>query len=565
MKSKTDLLFELNDKPSFIITLFLALQHILLFLPGTVVLPVILAKAIGLNSADMERLVFSSVFVSGISSLIQVIKVKRVGVGHMLFMGSDSSYISSIINAGMAGGLGLISAMTILSAPFELLLSYFMRYVRKIITPVIGGIVIILISISLLPLLMELWTGMPGSPDYCSYQNLLTGCVTIGVILLCTLLGNKHIQIWSPLFGLIAGIIVAIFFGITNFTDLSEHDFFGFPNGKWILPNFHFQLSHIPIFISFLFATLASTIETIGDSITIQDSSVNNLKKINYEVVQGGLYADAVSNILAGLLGTTPNTTFSGNIAVVKLTRVASRKVGIFASLIIIMLAFFPKFIFLLTLIPRPVLGASSIVFMSLLLSSGIKLIASTKIDYELGVIIGVSLVVGIISNFELFFPLFVNDTIKPFVNNGVATGGLTAIILSIIIKMKRKNIIKVKLINTLEDFTKLQDSIESVKMNFEMISKQYYNLQLCCEEVFGYICEASENLKGSISFNFSEENEHIKVLVENKSKLKDIDLIDENEIAPQSLELGLLVVNKLAKDVEHIIIDGHNAISFVI
>jgi NCS2 family nucleobase:cation symporter-2/xanthine permease XanP len=565
MRSKSKLLYELNDKPPFLLSLFLAIQHVLLYLPGTVILPLIVANVLGLTPIEKERIVFASVLISGVSSFIQVYKFKRIGSGHVLFMGSGGSFLSASIMAGLSGGFGLIAAMTILSAPLEIIFSYFMRYVRKIITPAMGGIVMILISVSLLPLLMEMWTGSPNSPDYCSSQNLITGLVTISVIILFSFLGTAHLQIWSPLFGIIAGIITATILGITDYSDLANHALIGIPKAGWILPDFHLKLSHIPIFISFLFATLASTIETIGDSITIQDTSVNNLRKVNYEVVQGSLYADGISNILAGLMGTMANTTYSGNIAIVKLTKVASRKIGIYASIIIALLAFFPKFISCLTLIPGPVMGASSVMFMGLLFSSGIKLIASSEIDYETGIIIGISLTVGIISTFKLFFPALITETYKPFIDNGVATGGLTAIILNILTKLKSVKKYKVRVSYNVNDFPILQKAISKVKKEFDITSKQFYNLQLTCEEIFGYICSSNPDQKGTIQFKFTKENEFVRVLVEDKSKINDIDLVNNKDVQPQSREFGLLVVNKIAKEVEHIIIDGHNAISFII
>lgn len=566
MNQSKGLLYGLNDRPPFLITLFLAIQHILLYIPGTIIVPIIIANILGVGAAEKEMIVFVSVLVSGISSFIQVYKVGKIGSGYMLFMGSSGAFMAASISAGFVGGFSLIASMTILSAPLEILFSYFMRFVRKIITPAMGGIVIILVVISIMPILMEMWTGQEGTPEYCSSENLIIGLVTIAVIIFFSLLGNSNLRLWSPVLGIIAGVLTASLMGKADFSSLQQLPIVGLPRGNWITPDFNFNLSHLPIFLSFLFATLASTIETIGDSITIQDTSTDNFRKVKYEVVQGSLYADGVGNILAGLMGTVANTTYSGNIAVIRLTGVASRKVGIFGSVIIFLLAFFPKITYSITLIPNPVLGSSTLVLMGLLFASGIKLIATSELDFASGIIIGASLTVGILTTFKLFFPPLIPDALKPLFENSIATGGMTAIILNVILKLKPKKKAHIRLPYDISELKDLHSLISSLNTDFNLTPQQYGKLQLSCEEIFAYLITSNPKQKGMIHFNFSLEEDFVQVVVEDKSEITDVDLVEDSEILEtRQKELGLLLVNKIAKKVEHVRINGYNTISFQI
>jgi xanthine permease XanP len=566
MDQKKRLIYGLNDKPAFLISLFLALQHLILVIPGTIITPMIIVNALGLPGQEKEMIIFISVLISGISTFIQVKKLGKIGSGYMLFMGSSGAFISISIAAGFAGGFGLVASMTILSAPLEITLSYFMRYVRKIITPAIGGIAIILIAIGLIPIFMDMWTGYPGDVNYCSKANLITGFVTIIFTILFSLFGRDKIRLWSPLLGIFAGVICAYIVGIADFSPLHDHPWIGIPRGKMIIPDFNFKLEHLPIIISFLFATLASTIETVGDSITVQEASHENLKKVDYESVQGSLYADGFTSMLAGAMGSVANTTFSGNIGAISITGVASRKVGLIASTLLVILAFFPKLIYSVTYIPTPVMGASSLVLTGVLFASGIKLISTSNSDFKQGLIVGISLTVGIISTFKLFFPELISDSLKPFFENGIATGGITAVGLSLLSKLNFKRSIHVKLKYDLTELVILQNTLSSLRSDNDLNDQQYYELQLCCEEIFAFLSLENPQEKGMIDFRFHIEGEDILITVNDSSNVKDIDLIEPEEITSENQkELGLMLVNQIAENVEHIRIGKHNEISFVI
>jgi xanthine permease XanP len=560
------LYYGLNDKPPLHISFLLALQNLILVIPGTIIAPLIIIKALNLPDADKEMIIFMSILMSGISTFIQIKKIGKLGSGYVLFMGTSGAFISVSIAAGMAGGFGLISAMAILSAPLEIVLSYFLRYVRKIITPAIGGIAIILIAISLLPIFMNLWTGIPGTEAYYSSANLITGGVTIVVTILFAIFGSCKVRLWSPIMGIMAGIICGYITGITDFSPLKNYPWIGIPQGKMIFPDFNFQPHHLPIFFSFLFATLASTLETVGDTITIQSVSQENMRKVDYEAIQGSLYADGFSSMLSAVFGSIANTTYSGNIAVVSITGVAARQVGIIASVLLATLAFFPKLIYSITYIPDPVMGGSSLVLLAVLFASGIKLIGSTTLDHKQGMIIGISLTVGIISTFQLFFQDLLAESLKPFLNNGIATGGFTAVGLNFLTKFRLKKRMSIKLKYDLSELVELQQILFRLKTDYNLNDEQFYGLQLCCEEIFAFLSLENSEAQGMVSFSFLIEEEGVRVYIKDTSDTKDIDLVEQQEITSENqTELGLVLVNRIAEELEHIKIGNHNEISFVI
>ena len=108
---------------------------------------------------------------------------------------------------------------------------------------------------------------------------------------------------------------------VREMTNFNAAGWFGLPQADWPGIEMRFQADHWPVFIAFLIATVAGTIETVGDVVAVQKVSKRNFRKVDYDSVQGALYADGVGNFLAGLAGTTPNTTYSTRISVLALAR----------------------------------------------------------------------------------------------------------------------------------------------------------------------------------------------------------------------------------------------------
>lgn len=568
--SHKSLLYKVDDKPPFLLALFLGIQHVLLLFGGTIMLPIIIAKAARIPQEQIEFIVFATILISAIATVIQIRKTGPVGSGYMLFMGSSGAYLTASIAAAKLGGFALVGAMTILSAPVEILCAYFIRHIRKIVNQAVGGIVIMLIAISIIPIAMQLWVGNPSIPGYSPVAYLIVGLITIITTIFFAVFFGSYIRLWSPIIGIFFGSFASYLFGIIDLSPLKSHAFLGLPKGAWPGLTIGFSSEHIFLFIIFIFATLASTIESIGDNFAIQKISDPDFKKINYDSVQGCLYADGIGNMLAGLLGTVSNTTYSGNIAVIELTGVASRNVGILGAIFMGILAFFPKIAYFFAYIPGPVLGGSTLIFIGLLLISGIKLISSSEIDYETGLLVGISLAVGIISTFNLFFPMTVSESMKAFVNNGVATGGLTAILLNVLFYLRPRKSFSLKLDYDIKKVSDLTTFIETMKAPFRLTQKGLFVLQLTCEEVFSYICTTNmtKEFQGSIKFKWIYQEDYIQVNVVDQSKIQDIDGI-EKETKPEKIDqeyikkLGLVLLNKLAKDVTHYRISGYNCIQF--
>src|SRR5512133_973355 len=202
----TTLQYEVNDRIPLWLALVMGVQHVMLIYGEVALLPVIVGRKAG---APLEHILFASCaagVAAGIVTLIQVLRLGRIGAGYTLFMGSSAAYLAGSLETLKAGGFPLLATLSILVVPVELAIGYFLRFLRHIITPAVGGVILLLVVMSLVPVSVFEWVGEPDHPMYASWQNFVAGFVTIGVLLAASLFGGRKIRLWCPFIGMAAGL-----------------------------------------------------------------------------------------------------------------------------------------------------------------------------------------------------------------------------------------------------------------------------------------------------------------------------------------------------------------------
>ena len=131
---QVDLIYKIEDKPSFKDAVFAAFQHLLAIFVAIITPPLIIAGALDLDLETTSFLVSMALFASGVSTFIQCRRVGPLGAGLLCVQGTSFSFIGPIISAGLAGGLPLIFGCTIAAAPVEMIVSRTFRYLKQIIT-----------------------------------------------------------------------------------------------------------------------------------------------------------------------------------------------------------------------------------------------------------------------------------------------------------------------------------------------------------------------------------------------------------------------------------------------
>lgn len=563
MPKKDGLVYAVDERPPEWMSIALGFQYVLMIVTPILVTPLVVARAAGLNPDEISWILFASLLASGISTYIQIRRFGKVGAGYLLFIGTSAAFVACSLAAVEVGGMALVATMAVLSAPLQILFGWFLGPLRNIITPLVGGVVIMLIVVNVMPIAMNV---MAGSPEFAAVRNMQVAAITVLLILALMVFGDARVRLWSPMIGIAGGTIVAAVLGIADFSSVREAAWFGLPAGSWQGFHLEFTAEVFSIYLTFALITLIGAVESLGDSMAIQQVSTRNFRKIDYERVQGGLYADGLGNAIAGALGTLPNTTYSNAISVVELTGVAARRVGLYAAGFLGLLAFFPKVGAVINSIPSPVIGAFLFILIAMLFVTGVKLATSEGFNYKTGVIVGVAFWTGYAFQSRLVFPDLIPDSLAVFLNNGMTMGGLAAIALSLLFTLRPSASARCNLACRTEALPQLQDFIQGYADRRKLDKTQTHNLHLTAEELFLHLSESTDR-PDQLAVLLHRDESRIVVEFVDRTITDDLDIalekLDRKAEPAEPNELGLLLLGKLAKNMRHLKIGGVNYIRY--
>lgn len=437
---KTDLIYGIDDRPPFKEAFFAALQHLLAIFVAIITPPLIIAGALGLDLETTSFLVSMALFISGISTFIQCKRFGAMGCGLLCIQGTSFSFIGPIITAGFAGGLPLIFGVCIAAAPFEMVISYTFKYMRKIITPLVCGIVVLLIGLSLIKVGIVSCGGGYGAMDngtFGSLKNIIVAATVLFSVLFFNRSKNKYLRMSSIVLGLILGYGLSFALGMVDTTAAASQNLSGFTVPVPFKYGLDFNFSS---FLAIGLVYVITAIEATGDVTANSMISGKEIEGKNYiKRVSGGVFADGFSSIIAGIFNSFPTSIFAQNNGIIQLTGVASRYVGYFIAGMLVLLGLFPVVGVVFSMMPDAVLGGATLLMFGTVAAAGIRIIASQEINRKATLVLAVSLSLGL--GVELMPTIL--DTAPEFVKglfaSGITTGGLTAILANIFIRVKEE------------------------------------------------------------------------------------------------------------------------------
>ena len=429
-----DIRYEPNERPPHTLAFGLGFQAALLCLGGVVLTPAIVIRAAGQSETYLSWTIFMAVIVSGLSTILQAVRVGRVGAGHVLIMGTSGAFIAVCATALTEGGPALLATLIVASALFQFLLAARLSLLRRIITPVVSGTVIALIAVTIVPIVFDMLDDLPAGTSPAAAPTC--AAVTVGAIAALALHATGTWRLWAPMIGIGVGCVVAALFGVYDTERVAAAAWIGVPTNAWPGFDLQFDARFWVLLPAFVFVTLVGAIETIGDSVAIQRVSWRTPRATDFRTVQGAVNADGVGNLLSGLAGTVPNTTYSSSLPLAELTGVGARNVGVAIGLIFIGLAFLPKVTALLLAIPGPVVAAYLLVLLALLFIQGMKLVIHDGVDYRKSMIAGLAFWIGLGFQNRLIFAEQLGEAWGGLLGNGMTAGGLTAMVLTLFVEV---------------------------------------------------------------------------------------------------------------------------------
>lgn len=428
-ESGIKLMYGINDKPKLTMQILLGLQHIFAAFGGIIVVPLVIGSALGFDAATSTALMSATILAAGIATFIQSKGIGPIGSKTACIMGTDFTFATPAIAVGSVAGLPGIIGATILGALVEVILSFFIKPIMKFFPPLVTGTVICLIGLTLLPVSIDWAAGGSGASDYGSMINIAIAAFVMIFTILLNHYGKGIISSASILIGMIVGYIICIPLGMIDFSTVKEASWISFPKIFQYGVDFNFKYV-----IPFIPAYLVTTIETVGCLKAI--SQVSGIEDDQKRIGKGVL-SDGVGSAIAGCLGTFPNTSFSQNVGIIPLTKVASRYVAIMAGILLVILGLLPKFAALINIMPQPVLGGVGIVMFGTVAAAGIQTLSSVKLTNKNLLVIATSIGLGLGVTFRPEILSSLPEWMTMIFSSGISTGTIVALVLNIILKEK--------------------------------------------------------------------------------------------------------------------------------
>ncbi|MGG5571545.1 uracil-xanthine permease family protein [Vibrio diazotrophicus] len=443
---KSDLVYQLNDRPPLPHTLFAALQHLLAMFVAVITPSLIICQSLGVPAAETNTIISMSLFASGVSSFIQIRTIGPIGSGLLSIQGTSFNFLGPIIGAGLALKAGGADIQTMMAAIFgtilvassaEILLSRVLEFAQRVITPLVSGIVVTLIGLTLIQVgLVSMGGGYAAMGDgtFGSLDKLALAGTVLAIIVLLNRARNPYIRVASIVIAMVVGLALAYFMGMVDTRKMSDTALIAMPVPMQYGLSFDWSL-FIPLVLIFLITAL----EAIGDITATSEVSGEPVKGPVYmKRIKGGVLADGLNSAIAAVFNSFPNSTFSQNNGVILLTGVASRYVGYFIAGMLVLLGLFPGVASFVQLIPEPVLGGATIVMFGTIAAAGIRIIARVDLDRRAILIMALSFSMGLGIAQKPEILQFMPDFVKSIFSTGVAAGGITAILLNLLLPETR-------------------------------------------------------------------------------------------------------------------------------
>ncbi len=405
-------------------------QHVLAFYAGAVIVPILLAGAIGLSDEQLIHLINADLFTCGIASIIQSVGWWKIGVRLPLLQGVTFTAVAPMIAIGTAEGGGKEGLTTIYGAVIVAgLFTFFMApYFSKLLRffpPVVTGSVIAIIGISLLPVAINDAVGF----DEPIRKDFFYAIGTLALIVVIQRVFKGFMATVAVLAGLVIGTAVAFILGDATFDSVGSSDWTG------VTTPFFFGIPQFSVtaIISMIVVMMITAVETTGDVFATGEIVE---KKVGNEDVARALRADGLATTLGGVLNSFPYTCFAENVGLVRLTGVKSRWVVATAGALMMVIGVIPKAGAVAASIPHSVLGGAALAMFATVAVVGIQMLSRVDFNDHRNVVI-VSSSVGLAMLVTMKPTLY---TVIPggrwsemIFNSGITLGSITAILLNLV------------------------------------------------------------------------------------------------------------------------------------
>ncbi len=556
--------YEADENPPLLNSLGYGLQFSLIASATLLVTPVIVANAADRGGSYVTWMVFASLVVVGLSTIIQVRRLGFVGAGAVLPMFTAAFAIPFCITALVDGGPATLTTLVIVSAIVQLIVSRWLFILRRFVTPTVGGTVMMILSITLASVVFDLLDDATrADPEEAS----LTALATMVVAAALMLRGSAFLRFWGPLAGIVVGCIVAGALGIFDTGRITSADWVGVPSEAPGLM-LDFSVDFWTLVPAFLFLGVIIAIQANGAAIAMQRVAWRDNRAVSFRQVQGAVAGAGASNLLAGLAGTVPNAVNPAMVSFTQITGVAARRVGYFIGAILIIVAFLPKVSAVLSSIPGPVMTGYLIMVTGALFVEGARTVIQNEQSQEKIAVAGVCFWIAASFQFELFHLPDIGAVGNALLKSGITTGGLAAIVMILYLELTNPRRMRFQSQLNVDALPELNEFITRFARRRGWDSAMQERLSAVAEETLLTLAPLDLSLGGDEEEEKPEDERQLVVLASSEGTTADLEFIgggaganledqirqiqEHDSLTAVEEELSLVLLRSYAESVTH-------------
>ena len=361
---------QVEERLPLLQTIPLSLQHLFAMFGATVLVPFLL-------KVDPS----TSLLMNGIGTLTYLVVTRgRIPA----YLGSSFAFIApvmAVLAVPALGGYAAAQGGFIVFGLFFIVISLIVRmagtrWLEVIFPPAAMGAVVAVIGLELAPTAAQM-AGLVNGPATSQVPHglsLIVSLSTLGLVILLSLFARGFLTIIPILLGVIGGYLLSLALGIVDLGSVHSAAWFA-------APHFYKPVFNLQAIMVIFPASLVVLAEHIGHLVVTGNIVDRDLMKD--PGLHRSLLGDGISNVLSGLTGATPNTTYGENIGVMAITRVYSVWVIGGAAIIAVIISFVGKIGAGIRSIPVPVMGGVCLLLFGVIAAAGIRMLVEKKVDYS--------------------------------------------------------------------------------------------------------------------------------------------------------------------------------------
>jgi NCS2 family nucleobase:cation symporter-2 len=291
-----------------------------------------------------------------------------------------------------------------------------------------------MVGVSLIPVGSSKVLGIDYAGDPIRPVVLAVAAITFLLMAVINVRGGARLKLYSVLVGLIAGYTLSAITGLVSPADwaaLREAPWFSPPSHSGML-DVRFEWS---LLLPFTIVSICGALKSMGNLITCQKANDDEWTQPDMKKVSKGIFADSLSVTLAGALGGMATDTSSSNVGLSQASGATSRIIGVVAGGMFVLYGFSPKVTTLLSMMPKPVMGAIVVFVSCFMMLSGLQILLTAKPRPREIFVVGVALFFGL--SLDIMPQLYVSvpSWLRPVFQSSLTLSAILAVILNQVLR----------------------------------------------------------------------------------------------------------------------------------